>query len=246
MPISKRIRNRIASQTGITLIEVLVSVAILGIIAIPFSNMFIAAVRNNHETEKRIEAYALANQEMERLKSNTSGTGNSSLVRGNFTVSYSITREPTPTPTAVTTPTPTPPECQFDISDSSERVYTISSGGEVDEEVGGLLQVPREYSSSGNYSLMLNVALDEAASNASIAIVNSSSQLVTLYIQNDIYNKLKVTVGRGQVNVIKNISSQAVSHSGRNMVNLRIDIEVRDNQDNSLLAELSSFKAQYD
>jgi prepilin-type N-terminal cleavage/methylation domain-containing protein len=71
----------IEEKKGMSFIEVLVSIVILGVIAIPFTTMFITSVKYNYNAKKKMEAYSIANQCMEKtkdvlLKISDNGNGN--------------------------------------------------------------------------------------------------------------------------------------------------------------------------
>lgn len=57
------------SNKGLTLIELIVSIAILGIIIIPLSSYFINSIRINKIAQYRLEANHIAQQMMEEIKS---------------------------------------------------------------------------------------------------------------------------------------------------------------------------------
>ncbi|MFT9494808.1 type IV pilus modification PilV family protein [Anaerosolibacter sp.] len=58
----------IGNEKGITLLEIIISMAILGIIITPLSNLFVGAVRINAMAKDQMEANQYAQEYMERLK----------------------------------------------------------------------------------------------------------------------------------------------------------------------------------
>lgn len=55
-------------KIGFTLIEILTVVFIVGIVALPFSNMFIFGVKGSHDNAEHVMAYNLAREKIEEIK----------------------------------------------------------------------------------------------------------------------------------------------------------------------------------
>jgi|LSQX01.1.fsa_nt_gb prepilin-type N-terminal cleavage/methylation domain-containing protein len=66
MRLLKHINNRL----GFSLVEVLLAVALIGILAIPISMLFTISVEKNDDVGKRTHAYSIAADYMERIKAN--------------------------------------------------------------------------------------------------------------------------------------------------------------------------------
>lgn len=64
-------KNILKNRKGITLIEIIVTLAIVGIIVVPISTLFISTARTNKFAEDKMEATALAQNYMERVKAST-------------------------------------------------------------------------------------------------------------------------------------------------------------------------------
>ncbi|WHH59658.1 hypothetical protein [Petroclostridium sp. X23] len=94
---SKQIKNVLVEDWGMSLVEVLVSIAILGVIVTPLASMFISSIRTDHEAEIRLQALTIAQRYMELYKninSLTATTGESLVgtVDGRFEV-YEVVNE---------------------------------------------------------------------------------------------------------------------------------------------------------
>ena len=63
---SEKMENRF--HNGFTLIEILVVLAIVGMIALPFTRMFLFGVRGSQDNSEYVLAYNLAREKMEEIK----------------------------------------------------------------------------------------------------------------------------------------------------------------------------------
>ncbi|PKL47412.1 MAG: hypothetical protein CVV42_13210 [Candidatus Riflebacteria bacterium HGW-Riflebacteria-2] len=54
---------------GFTLVEILVVLSLVGVLALPFTNMFVFGVRGSHDNAEHILAYNLAREKIEEMKS---------------------------------------------------------------------------------------------------------------------------------------------------------------------------------
>ncbi|OGK05144.1 MAG: hypothetical protein A2W80_01460 [Candidatus Riflebacteria bacterium GWC2_50_8] len=54
---------------GFTLVEILVVLTLVGVLALPFTNMFIFGVRGSHDNAEHVLAYNLAREKIEEIKS---------------------------------------------------------------------------------------------------------------------------------------------------------------------------------
>jgi len=62
-------KNRIRLyRNGFTLIEILVVLSLIGVLALPFTNMFIFGVRGSHDNAEHVLAYNLAREKIEEIK----------------------------------------------------------------------------------------------------------------------------------------------------------------------------------
>ena len=234
----RQIRKRsIYNSAGITLVELLISVAMISIIAIPFANIFIASIHNNHETEKRMQAYAYANQEMEELKnSNIDLSVPHNKMRGDYLITSEITlvdKPPMPDRTSQGLPT-----LVFEIADNLDRQYIFREDGFIDELIEGCLQFI-EYTQAHD-NLLLKVDLEEAVQ---VTILNERPDLVSVYVMDDTERHLNLSIGSGQVKVVSHLSSLVDTFSDKNMVYYQIDITV--SHGGKPLANISSYRAEY-
>jgi len=53
---------------GFTLVEILVVLSLVGVLALPFTNMFMFGVRGSHDNAEHVLAYNLARDKMEEIK----------------------------------------------------------------------------------------------------------------------------------------------------------------------------------
>lgn len=56
------------SHKGFTLVEILVVLTIVGLLALPFTNMFIFGVQGSHDNTEHVLAYNLAREKLEEIK----------------------------------------------------------------------------------------------------------------------------------------------------------------------------------
>lgn len=56
-------------RQGFTLVEILVVLTLVGVLALPFTNMFIFGVRGSHDNAEHVLAYNLAREKVEEIKS---------------------------------------------------------------------------------------------------------------------------------------------------------------------------------
>ena len=54
--------------TGFTLIEILVVLFLIGLVALPFTNMFLFGVQGSHDNAEHVLAYNLAREKLEEIK----------------------------------------------------------------------------------------------------------------------------------------------------------------------------------
>lgn len=54
---------------GFTLIEILVVLSLVGVLALPFTNMFMFGIRGSHDNAEHVLAYNLAREKIEEIKS---------------------------------------------------------------------------------------------------------------------------------------------------------------------------------
>ncbi|KGG81444.1 hypothetical protein Y919_00335 [Caloranaerobacter azorensis H53214] len=62
------LKNRINKEAGLTLIEVLITIAILGIIIVPLSSFFITSAKINNESRDKFKATLIAQEFLEDIK----------------------------------------------------------------------------------------------------------------------------------------------------------------------------------
>lgn len=80
------------NNKGITLVEIIVSLAILGVIVVPLSTLFVNSVKNNVKAEDRLIASQLAQEKMEALMhQETLLPDVETVTEGAFNITYEIT-----------------------------------------------------------------------------------------------------------------------------------------------------------
>lgn len=62
------IRAKSIKRVGFTLMEILIVVFLVGLVALPFSNMFIFGVKGSHSNTEHVIAYNLAREKLEEVK----------------------------------------------------------------------------------------------------------------------------------------------------------------------------------
>ncbi|HMM60555.1 MAG TPA: prepilin-type N-terminal cleavage/methylation domain-containing protein, partial [Candidatus Rifleibacterium sp.] len=53
---------------GFTLVEILVVLFLVGLVALPFTNMFLFGVQGSHDNAEHVLAYNLAREKLEEIK----------------------------------------------------------------------------------------------------------------------------------------------------------------------------------
>lgn len=61
--------NKLSDKRGITLIEIIITIAILGIVIIPLTTLFVNATRNTKLSEDLMIATSIAQKYLEKIKS---------------------------------------------------------------------------------------------------------------------------------------------------------------------------------
>ncbi|WP_427339175.1 type IV pilus modification PilV family protein [Caloranaerobacter sp. DY30410] len=86
------LKNRINKESGLTLIEVLITIAILGIIIVPLSSFFITSAKINNESRDKFKATLIAQKFLEDIKlSDSIVEGKSQYNIENYDVIVNIT-----------------------------------------------------------------------------------------------------------------------------------------------------------
>ncbi|SHH46238.1 type IV pilus modification PilV family protein [Tepidibacter thalassicus] len=81
----------IKSNKGLTLVEIIVSLAILGIIIAPLSSLFVSTIKINKDSENRMKADLLAQKYMEEEKhSDVTGEKNETISDGDFQINKKV------------------------------------------------------------------------------------------------------------------------------------------------------------
>lgn len=63
------VKKKILFLRGFTLIEILVVLSLIGVLALPFTNMFMFGIRGTHDNAEHVLAYNLAREKIEEIKS---------------------------------------------------------------------------------------------------------------------------------------------------------------------------------
>lgn len=247
------LRRILVVDRGMSFIEVIVSVAILGIMAIPFANMFISSITSNYTAQKEMEAYAIANQFMEAAKANDVLTeGSSSMDVGTKYRVDVVVESP------VTLATQDVPESidDVDITMDFTEGNSLKTGGHSETLSGNIDKEIHAHSSdieyeidavkysatrqSHNVLIKAPSAFDENIDSITLNFYNYSDQLLTIYKENDVSQKIKIKAMTGAVKVWDNlVSSQAKTKT------LKITVTVIDLNAGRSLVQLISDKLQY-
>ena len=88
-----RLKGIIKKNSGTTLVEVLLSIALLAIIVTPFLDTLYLSVKNNVVSKEKTEAVAISEKKIEEIKSRaiiTEGSGEDNTSESSITVAYSV------------------------------------------------------------------------------------------------------------------------------------------------------------
>lgn len=223
----------IKSKKGITLIELILSITILAIIAIPISTLFITISRVNINTKDLLNANQLAQEYIERIKAsndfslyygvsgqtdyNITRDGRKYTVRTTITDDYGVYEKDLGNP---------PPQANFEIDN------LVNNGD---------LQIDEFYNGSYNGTTLLLseiitgdiIVLAKYSQQLSLNITNESDKTVQIYIMRatkDVTGDVDVNVDIGSVKVYKNVYDQSYldenESNGYNEWIYKISVEV--------------------
>ncbi|NLY44106.1 MAG: type II secretion system protein [Clostridiaceae bacterium] len=266
----KRDRVLINSK-GFSLIEVIVSVAILGIIALPLTMMFVSAVRQNEEAKRKTEAYQLANMLMEKIKqiyplnevdtyvyydASLNGIPSSDGIEpanARYKVKINITHKKNEDAVARGMPVPIPD------ADIIYDDYSSEGIGEITEEIYIYQDYIEKVDASGNIdkkNIIVNtVAVKKPRDSSSIVTVklynrtgqDGEERNVTVFKTYDEYTKGKIILENHEGNFVflNDFKQSSESTDGMTVDDYDIVITVYDAITNRILANLNSNDAMY-
>ncbi|PAB58506.1 type II secretion system protein [Anaeromicrobium sediminis] len=223
----------INNNKGLTLVEVLVSIAILGIIITPLASLFVSSVRNNTNAQDRLIANQVAQRYMEQLIGKDTLSANvSSKVDTDtgMTVTFNISKYGAYENSTGSLPS----------FDATINAPDRTNGDTINIENTGVFI---------NEILLTNTSTDpidigiicNVANNMTLNVSNNTTRRVNIYkvYSSSETNKVTVNTTNGQVYIYENIYDSSISDGNKNMV-FKIKITVSNKR--GTLAELVTFK----
>lgn len=177
--------NGIKNNKGLTLIEILITLAVLGIVVSPLMSMFITSQKINNESEMKYRAVQLAQQHIETIKAmkqqlddteyppRSGGYGKEFSYSNGYTIDVIIKKGDNFGGSDIDA-SKIPEDTEFDIKEN------ISSGGLHQIDVG-----------SGVDNIKINI--DFSGGGTADIILNGSTSGVRVYIFNENQNSYTIT-----------------------------------------------------
>jgi prepilin-type N-terminal cleavage/methylation domain-containing protein len=228
---------KLGDKRGVTLVEIIVSIAILGIIITPLATLFVSSVRNNGNARNRMIANQVAQRYMEKAMSNP------------IVFKNSITKNP------------------FNDSESGMKVRVdISDNYDFQLDAGGNISYHFSFEASSKdfnnnkliienntiklgsstypvtFDSVLNIEIKcNANMNKILKVINKSGERVNIYKVHSASegSDVKIVTEYGEVYVYRNIYDKTVVNADKNRV-YKIKITVK--KGTETLTELASFK----
>lgn len=231
-------------KKGLTLVEIIVSIAILGIIVTPLGSLFVSSIRNNSFAKEKMIANQVAQSYMEKYMADTisyvnpdTGTGfESKMDSGSgMTVEANISEYD---------------EGSYENSTGQSIEYNYSAdASEIDNddntliiEMGGAVKLSSKLLSliSSDLEKQINIELKCNASKH-LKVSNESGKRVNIFKVKSSSQERSVTIDTeiGEVYVYENIYDESVVNKNKNKV-YKIKITVK--KGSKTLTELASFK----
>lgn len=220
----------IKDKRGVTLVEIIVSIAILGIIVTPLASLFVSSVKNNANARNRMIANQLAQRYMEEVMSNPINSNNVSFTESGMTV---------------------------DIKIDDFGSYQNTTGGNIsyhssfeaskdfnDDELiieNNTIKL-RSNTYPVTFETKLNIEIQcDADTKKKLRVTNRSGKRVNIYKVHSASegSDVEIVTEYGEVYVYKNIYDSTVENTDKNRVK-KIIITVK--KGTEILTELASFK----
>lgn len=247
---------KLKNNKGFTLVELVVSIAILGIIITPLSSLFISTIKNNVRAEDKLIANQLAQEYMEQamadiLKTIESTGGTYTKTESNSGMDITITIDKQGNTENIHG------SINQDITfespiDASSSNYNNNDTIQIDPstiQIGSDLAHLKLHSNIQNTNTADAIHIKINCKAAKIfKVSNISGRVVKFYkiYSKDTQEKVTIKIIKGEVMVYENIFDQTITHVNENLPAIhrndmyRINVTVK--KDNKPLVTLASFK----
>lgn len=229
--------RKILNNKGLTLIEVIVTLAVLGVVVTPLMSMFVTSSKINTESEKEYNSIQLAQKYMEEIKSmevlNTDYPNGypydaekkaftKEINENGYDINVEIKKYGSKSGTVGAT---NPADLVTDFSTLKIKKSSVSwdNGGRFVNSGNGIVEIKLTNADKPNVKILLNT-------NSTITVSNERNDKVNLYIYNivnDIKYDCKVVLKKGQVNTSYNnytTEEDSISSAEKTSKNILYDI----------------------
>lgn len=236
---------------GITLVEIIVSIAILGIIVTPLSSLFVTTVRNNSMARDKMIANQLAQKFMEDVmldvkKGGRISVGEQTLDDGKFMITTNIDRKNkyglgNSSGNIVVNNY----DKSLDLSDfikisNNDKLDLIISSGQILLKEEEELIVSCSYGTSPHKDINIRLECNSNLQGVNIDVSNESDRTVNIYkVYGELGNdEIEINTKLGEVYSYNNIFDDSVKEDNKYV--FKIIITVKKNGEE--LAKLASYK----
>lgn len=238
------------SLAGVTLVEIMVSVAILAIVTTPFLGSFLTAATNNALTTRKTAASNIAQKAMDEIKADPSRldekgwtifesfwTAEENII--NYEIEYRVAEDTVTTQTDSFIP---PSDTEFHIKlnvledsfsesgflyplEDSHEIELTSNGMLVDYSLNGVVKTIVPTDNAVNLEIRFSENHeDDADLMLQINIDDALDEAINLYVINDAFYRLKLQTSGNSLNIIRGISSDETVYTTKNNL---YDLDVR-------------------
>ncbi len=208
------------NNKGVTLIESIITIALLALVLVPLSNLFVAAIKNNSYSEASIEMKELAQGYMEQIRATPFTSLDTVLVDNNgfLTTDDTVYTNVAEGATITLTPDPnkkfiTPMKITVDLTNTNLTDYsTISLKTELNNEVITISSIGNNIiSTGGEFKSIIQIPNYDGADLELTLICNGKH--ITIEVENNISDK-KLKLYLEDVNQIANSVRPTINING--------------------------------